>query len=93
MLSDFYQKLEAAKAMATVQTIQAVVPMFSLTAGGAIVYYMGWQGVMGIIAFAGLIIALLALFFLPETHQNRSRHLKLGTVLSGYKAVLSHGHS
>ena len=91
MLSDFYQKLEAAKAMATVQTIQAVVPMFSLTAGGAIVYYMGWQGVMGIIAFAGLIIALLALFFLPETHQNRSRHLKLGTVLSGYKAVLSHG--
>ena len=91
MLSDFYEKLEAAKAMASVQTIQAVVPMFSLTAGGAVVYYGGWQAVMFIIAFAGLAIGILALFLLPETHQRRTHQLKLDVVLSGYKAVLSHG--
>lgn len=91
MLSDFYQKLEAAKAMASVQTIQAVVPMFSLAAGGAIVYYFGWQGVMSIIAFAGLTIAILGLFLLPETHQNRTRDVNIKTVFAGYKAVLGHG--
>ena len=55
IINDFFDKVNASKAMATVQTIQAIVPMMSLSCGGALVFYTGWQGVMFLISIAGVI--------------------------------------
>lgn len=89
MLNDFFAKEEAAKAMATVQTIQAVVPMLALAFGGTIVFLIGWQGVMGLITIAGGILLVGSLLFLPETNPSTGKSLQLQTVITGYKQVLT----
>lgn len=89
MLNDFFTKEDASKAMATVQTIQAVVPMLSLSFGGAIVVIFGWQGVMGLIMSAGCLLFLGSMLFMPETNPNTGQSLQFATVVSGYKQVLT----
>ena len=91
MLSDHFSKKEAAKAMASVQTIQAIVPMLALTTGGAIVFYSGWEGVMGLITAAGILLAIGSFTHLPETHHARKEKLQSDIVLASYRAVLSNG--
>ena len=91
MLNDHFTKEDAAKAMASVQTIQAIVPMVALTTGGAIVYYAGWSGVMVLITLSGIMLSIGAFLFLPETHVNRTKKLKLQAVFAAYKAVLLNG--
>ena len=89
MLNDFFAKEEAAKAMASVQTIQATVPMLALSFGGTIVFIFGWQGVMVLIMIAGLILLAGSLVFLPETNPARGKGLDLATVVTGYQQVLT----
>ena len=89
MLNDFFSKEDAAKAMATVQTIQAIVPMLSLSFGGTIVFIFGWQGVMGLIMAAGCILFLGSVLIMPETNPPSGKSLQLATVMSGYKQVLT----
>lgn len=89
MLNDHFNKEDASKAMASVQTIQAIVPMIALSSGGAIVYYTGWEGVMGLITLTGGILWVCSLTVLPETHISRSSVLKLDTFMQSYKAVLT----
>lgn len=89
MLNDHFSKDDAAKAMATVQTIQAIVPMLGLSFGGMIVYLLGWQGVMGLITAAGSLLFLGALIALPETHPPSGKAVQLSKVIFGYKAVIT----
>ena len=91
MLNDYFSKEDASKAMATVQTIQAVVPMLALSFGGAIVFLTGWQGVMALIMAAGIILFLGSLKFLPETHPPTGEPLNFTKVKNGYHAVLTNG--
>ena len=88
IINDFFNKVDASKAMATVQTIQATVPMLSLSCGGAIVFYTGWQGVMFLISIAGVVIFFGSLLLLPETNSSRIPHLKLTIVKNSYVDVL-----
>ena len=89
MLNDFFSKEDASKAMATVQTIQAVVPMLSLSFGGTIVFIFGWQGVMGLIMCAGCLLLAGSLLFLPETNPRDGESLQFARVIAGYGDVLS----
>lgn len=89
MVNDYFAKEDAAKAMATVQTIQAIVPMLALVFGGTIVFLFGWQGVMGLIFIAGFILLLGSFVFLPETNPSTGQSLQLATVINGYQQVLT----
>lgn len=89
MINDFFPKKDAQKAMASVQTIQAIVPMLALSIGGLIVASFGWKGVMGIILLAGIMLVFGALFLLPETHLSPTRSIKIQAVMASYKAVLT----
>ena len=91
MLNDRFTKQDAARAMASVQTIQAIVPMVALTTGGAIVFYAGWSGVMLLITLSGVMLTIGSFFFLPETHVNRTGTLNIQMVSASYKAVLKNG--
>lgn len=89
MLNDHFSKDEASKAMATVQTIQAVVPMLALSFGGTIVFLAGWQGVMALIMGAGVILFFGSLLFMPETHPSTGERLNFVKVKNSYHAVLT----
>ena len=42
IIHDHFDRMNASKAMATVQIIQAVIPLFALTIGGTLVFHLGW---------------------------------------------------
>ena len=89
IIHDHFDRMNASKAMATVQTIQAVVPLFALTLGGTFVFHLGWQGIMGLISAAGLLLFGLSLLLIPETHSARDKALSLRAISQSYGAVLS----
>ena len=88
MIKDFFSKQDSSKAMATVQTIQAIVPMISLACGGAIVFYTGWKGIMFLISFAGVILCIGSFLFLPETNVRKKSALRFSYIVEGYTAVI-----
>ena len=88
MINDYFERKDAQKAMASVQTIQAIVPMAALISGGFLVFYTGWLGVMSVIAVAGAFIFFCAVLLLPETHQNRTHSISFHHVMNAYKTVL-----
>ena len=88
IVNDCYPRQEAARTMSTVQTIQAVVPMLSLAFGGLLAQYTSWQGAMAITAIAGLLVFLLTLWRIQETHLNKSPTINLRQVGIAYLTVL-----
>ncbi|MGB2490380.1 MAG: MFS transporter, partial [Candidatus Puniceispirillaceae bacterium] len=81
MVNDFFSRADAQKAMASVQTIQAIVPMISLSCGGAIVFYAGWEGIMILISLAGIVLFICSLILLPETNVSKRPELNLSAIL------------
>ena len=67
MINDACDRPRAAKKMATVQSVQAIVPIIALMTGGAIVGAFGWVGVMVMICGAGMILSGLLYLKLKET--------------------------
>jgi len=88
IINDCFERQAAARTMSTVQTIQAVVPMLSLSAGGFIAEHYGWQGSFSVMTIAGLILFLLALKFVTETNLQRIESIRIGAIFSGYRSVL-----
>lgn len=89
IIHDHFDRMNASKAMASVQTIQAVMPLFALTIGGTLVFHLGWQGIMGLISASGLVLFSLSLILIPETHSERDNSLSLRAIWQSYGDVLS----
>ena len=88
MINDALDRQNAAKAMASVQTMHALVPVLGLMLGGVIVTLFGWQGAMALIAMAGIILTALFPLYVRETHLSRSSDLQIGFIISAYQHVL-----
>ena len=88
MINDHFERKDAQKAMASVQTIQAIVPMAALVSGGFLVFYAGWEGVMTIITIAGIFIFACAILLLPETHHSPSYSISFAKVINAYGTLL-----
>ena len=88
MINDALDRQNAAKAMASVQTMHALVPIFGLMVGGVIVTLFGWQGAMAVITAAGVLLTMLFPIYVRETHLKRGAELRLGFIFSAYHQVL-----
>lgn len=88
MINDHFERKDAQKAMASVQTIQAIVPMAALISGGFLVFYAGWEGIMAVITIAGTFIFACSLLLLPETHHSPSHSISFAKVMNAYGTVL-----
>ena len=87
IINDAYRKEEATKAMATVQMIQALMPILALIIGGLMVDIFGWQSVLACMSILGTILIFIAYFFVPETHLNRADRLDIALIAKGYSSV------
>lgn len=89
IINDAYDKQDATKAMATVQMIQALMPILALITGGLMVDLFGWQSVLGCMSLLGTILIIAGYIFIPETHLKRANKLDLSLIAKGYSAVIS----
>ena len=67
IVSDIFDAKEAGKVFSTIFPFVGMSPAISPVLGGFIGYYFGWQATFVFIGLFALIIALLAIYFLPET--------------------------
>lgn len=88
MVNDCFERAVAAKHMATIQIMQALVPVLSLAFGGVLAQYAGWQGAMSMTSLAGFIVFLLAIFKTRETNQERATTIDLKSITEAYATVL-----
>ena len=88
MINDSFDRQQAARKMASVQSIQAIVPIIALMSGGAIVVQFGWVGVMWMIFCAGVILTLSLPLLLRETFFDTKPTLNLKAIGTAYLHVL-----
>lgn len=88
MINDSFDRQQAARKMASVQSIQAVVPIIALMSGGAIVAKFGWVGVMWMIFGAGVILTLSLPPLLRETFFDTKPTLNPKVIGTAYLHVL-----
>ena len=88
MINDSFDRQQAARKMASVQSIQAIVPIIALMSGGAIVMQFGWVGVMWMIFCAGVILTVSLPLLLRETFFDTKPTLNLKAIGTAYLHVL-----
>lgn len=88
MINDSFDRQQAARKMASVQSIQAIVPIIALMSGGAIVVQFGWVGVMWMIFCAGVILTVSLPLLLRETFFDTKPSLNLKAIGTAYLHVL-----
>ncbi len=88
IINDCFERQDAARSMATAQTIMAIVPVLALTLGGLLTEWGGWQSTMAIIGIAGVVVLLVALLTLKETNLWRVKSINLDSLASAYGSVL-----
>ena len=88
MINDAFNRQDAARKMASVQSIQAVIPIVGLMSGGALIAQFGWISVMWVMCTAGILLTLLLLFFLKETFFDIRPKLNVSAIVAAYTHVL-----
>ena len=88
IVTDSYEKTEAAKKLSLLTAITVIFPLISLILGGFIAETIGWIGTMYIFVLFGFILFISALFKISETKINRLETLDLKAIYNSYLKVL-----
>ena len=71
VVGDIYPPAERAHAMSVYQLVTFLGPVFGPVVGGIVAGYLHWQAAFGVLAVAGLVVALYNQLVLPETLADR----------------------
>ena len=88
IITDSFEKTEAAEKLSLVTAIMVIFPLISLILGGFIAETIGWVGTMYIFFLFGFIIFICAFIQIPETKTDKIKHLNLEKISNSYLAVL-----
>jgi DHA1 family bicyclomycin/chloramphenicol resistance-like MFS transporter len=89
MVRDLYEGPRAGREMSMMGSIMGVTPIIAPVLGGFLQVGFGWRSIFATMAAGGLVLALLAVFLVPETNRFRDRsHLSPGAILRSYSVVL-----
>jgi DHA1 family bicyclomycin/chloramphenicol resistance-like MFS transporter len=89
MVRDLYEGPRAGREMSMMGSIMGVTPIIAPVLGGFLQVGFGWRSIFAAMAAGGLVLALLAVFLVPETNRFRDRsHLSPGAILRSYSVVL-----
>ncbi|RDI37587.1 multidrug effflux MFS transporter [Aquicella lusitana] len=85
IVGDLFDAKEAGKIFSTIFPFVGMSPAISPVIGGFIGYYFGWQATFLFVGLFALTVAILAVYFLPETLSEKNRQsLHLLKVISAY---------
>jgi DHA1 family bicyclomycin/chloramphenicol resistance-like MFS transporter len=92
IIRDLFTGPAAQKMMAQVAMIFSIAPAIAPIVGGWVIGVASWRAIFGGLVAVGVILAIMVIVGLPETHppENR-RHLNMRDVLHGLRLVLSDG--
>jgi DHA1 family bicyclomycin/chloramphenicol resistance-like MFS transporter len=92
IIRDLFTGPAAQKMMAQVAMIFSIAPAVAPIVGGWIIGVASWRAIFGGLVAVGVILAIMVVFGLPETHPiEKRRQLDLADVLHGLRMVLSDG--
>lgn len=91
IISDLFEGDELYKMMTYMTIAWSVGPIISPAVGGYLQYYLGWKAVFYFLGMYGLIMFILANFFLFETSLHR-HPFQIMSIFRRYYQMISHQH-
>lgn len=73
IVTDYFDKSQTLKIFALLALIMSVAPIIAPICGNLIINLLGWKGSFEVLVALGIILALLTIFLLPETHKVKTR--------------------
>ncbi len=87
IVTDYFDKDRTLKIFALLALIMGIAPILAPSLGNGILHFFSWKGLFGGMLVLGVILFILTLFFLPETHKYSDNKTKTN-VVSDYLAIL-----
>lgn len=72
IVTDYFDKSRTLKIFALLALIMGIAPIVGPSIGNGVLSVFSWKGLFGTMAGLGIILFLLTLFFLPETHKEKA---------------------
>ena len=89
MVRDLFGVKESAKVFSLLLLVIGASPMIAPTAGGYVISMFGWRAVFVILLIMSILITLLTVFWLPESHKpDTTLSLKPGPIVKSFIAVI-----
>ncbi|RPF22450.1 multidrug effflux MFS transporter [Myceligenerans xiligouense] len=89
VVRDRFVGAEAARVLSRLMLVIGIAPMFAPTIGAAILTEASWRWVFVLLAAMGVVLALIVLRFMPETHGSEQRAAaRPGRMFAGYATLL-----
>ena len=88
IISDSFNRSEAASKMSTVTAYMVVLPILCFVFGGIFAEYFGWHSNFIALFLIGIIIYLLLKFYLQESLKVMSKDISILRILKNYKNII-----
>ena len=93
VVRDRFVGAEAARVLSRLMLVIGIAPMFAPTIGSAILSYGSWRWVFVLLAAMGVVLALIVLRLMPETHEAPQRTTGgARRIFGGYLRLLRDRH-
>lgn len=73
IVTDYFDKSQTLKIFALLSLIMGIAPIIAPVGGNVILKVLGWEGLFEVLVAMGIILLLLTIFVLPETHKVKTR--------------------
>lgn len=87
IVTDYFDKTKTLKIFALLALIMGIAPIIAPSIGNGVLQYFSWKGLFGAMAALGVLLFVLTLFFLPETHKHTGSGIKIN-VAKDYWQIL-----
>ena len=77
IISDCYERSEAAEKMSTVTAVMVIIPILCFIFGGIFADLIGWRFNFFVLSIVGLIVFIFMIFLLHETNKNKIQKIEL----------------
>jgi DHA1 family bicyclomycin/chloramphenicol resistance-like MFS transporter len=89
MVRDLFGAKDSARVFSLLLLVVGASPMIAPTAGGYVITLFGWRSVFVILTIMGILILLLSIFALPESHQpDPNFSLRPRPIINNFLSVL-----
>lgn len=89
VVTDYFDRSKTLKIYSLLALIMGVAPIIAPVIGNAVLKYLSWEGLFEAMAALGILLFLLTLFCLPETHQKKAEVKAGSSVLKDYWSILN----
>lgn len=86
-IHELFDHKRAIYTLAWMISITVLAPAFGPMFGAAVLYFVGWRWIFGILALWGGIALTFLFFQMPETQQKKEHALKLKQIMRQYKNI------